>query len=84
MSRYNKKKYCIAKTSAGLSHRASLRENKVQTKSKRTDIWNCGWEKNMMAYCGGKAFLKCRAERCGQQLSLGLNSFADPGVGGQS
>lgn len=38
----------------------------------------------MMAYCGGKAFLKCRAERCGQQLSLGLNSFADPGVGGQS
>lgn len=74
----------LQKKWADLSCCMCLRENSIQSKNKRANIWNYGCERNAMAYCVWKAFLKCRDDWCGQQLTLGLNSFTNPWMGGQS
>lgn len=85
ISGYNKKKHRhVAKKWADWTRPMCWRENNIQTKNKSTNNWDRSWERNVMAYCVWKAFLQCRDEGCGQQLTLALNSLANCGMGGQS
>lgn len=85
ISGYNKKKHRhVAKKWADWTRPMCWRENNIQTKNKSTNNWDRSWERNVMAYCVWKAFLQCRDEGCGQQLTLALNSLANRSMGGQN